>query len=447
MRSRFIFLLAFLPLCVSCLKEDNSYKTPQAAITSFTIGYYNVRVHDINWYRRDTLVNIREGGVMYPMTIDQVNNRIYNIDSLAYGSDISGVTTSVYGLGTIGYSYDDDPGITYLWNSADSIDFTRKLTFSVVSTDGSYTRKYQVEVNVRKVFPDSLLWEGPDTAGFPVLSGISPVIRDDTVFCFGLDTTGVPAVSFRPVSGGAWNGAHALSGLAADGWQHRVTVCGNKFYSVSGGTLYGSSDGLEWNSVRTGIKSVIVSCDDYGVLWAVSGDSNIVRSQDMEEWTTVQRVPEHFPDSAASLFSYPLSTNTMLSRSVLAGPADDTLYSSVWTMLSGDTVWTEIDAPARIDLRLPVGRGLSFLRYDDALFCVGQGLDGFRQSNDNGVTWYKCDSYAEDYSSWNKYMQLPSYLKGDDVVYAAVTDRKGYIWIMTENGQVWHGAINRLIKK
>jgi hypothetical protein len=116
-------------------------------------------------------------------------------------------------------------------------------------------------------------------------------------------------------------------------------------------------------------------------------------------------------------------------------------------MLSSDTVWTEIDVPARIDLRLPVGRGLSFLRYDDALFCVGQGLDGFRQSNDNGVTWYKCDSYAEDYSSWNKYMQLPSYLKGDDVVYAAVTDRKGYIWIMTENGQVWHGAINRLIKK
>ena len=76
-------MLAALLSCVSCLKDDNSYKTPQAAITSFTIGYHNVRFHERNIQGHDTLVYIRESGALYPMTIDQVNNRIFNIDSMA----------------------------------------------------------------------------------------------------------------------------------------------------------------------------------------------------------------------------------------------------------------------------------------------------------------------------------------------------------------------------
>lgn len=447
MRGRNILLLAALLSCVSCLKNDNSYKTPQAAITSFTIGYYNVKFHDMNIHGRDTLVNLREGGVMYPMTIDQVNNRIYNTDSMAYGSDLSKVTTNVYGIGTIGYKYPDAADETlYLWSSGDSLDFTRRVQFVVVSTDESYTRTYDVEVNIRKVFPDSLLWAGPDTVGFPALSGIISAVRNDTVFCFGTDTTGVPVVSFRSISEGGWNGANPLSGFSGDGWSHRVTVSDGQFYTVSNGSLYGSSDGVNWSSVKSGIRSLIVSGEDYGELWAITQDSNIVRSDDMEEWITVQSVPDNFPDSVAVIYSYPLATNVSLSRSVLAGLADDSLYASVWTILTGDTLWTEVDAPAQKELRLSAAGSLTLIRYDDALFSLGQGLEGFRQSNDNGITWYMCDSYVEDYSSWNRYMQLPSDLKGYGSGFSAVTDSKGFIWIMTDDGRVWHGAISRLIK-
>jgi hypothetical protein len=91
-------------------------------------------------------------------------------------------------------------------------------------------------------------------------------------------------------------------------------------------------------------------------------------------------------------------------------------------------------------------KGLSVIRYDGALFGLVQGLDGFRQSNDNGITWYFCDSYVEDYSSWNRYMQLPLDLQGYDRGYTVATDSKGFIWIMTDDGRVWRGAINRLRK-
>ena len=446
MKGRYILLLAALFSCISCLHDDKQPTYPQAAITSFTIGYYNVRFHDFNIHGRDTLVYLREGGVMYPMTIDQVNNRIFNADSMAFGSDLSRVTSSVYGTGTVGYRYLDDPETTYLWNASDSIDFTRNLQFVIVSTDGSYTRTYDVEVNVRKVFPDSLLWSGPDTKGFPVLSSVSPVLRNDTVFCFGIDSDGTLSVSFRYMENGDWNGANALSGLSAEGWGKKVALCNGRFYTVVDGTLYSSADALQWSPVKTGIKSIIVSGEDYGMLWAVSKDNDIVKSYDMIEWTIVQNVPEHFPDSEAVMFSYPLATNASLSRSVLVGASDDINYSSVWTMVTGDTVWTRIDTPANTALRLPRTKNISLIRYDGALFCFGQGFEGFRQSNDNGVTWYKCDSYVEDYSSWNRYMQLPAALKESEVLFAGVSDSKGRIWIMTEDGRVFCGAINRLKK-
>ena len=447
MRGRYILMLAALLSCVSCLKDDNTYNTPHAAISSFTIGYYNVSFHDMNIRGNDTLVNIREAGAMYPMTIDQVNNRIFNADSMAYGSDLSKVTTSVYGTGTIGYRYLDDPAMEYLWRSYDSIDFTRGIQFMARSTDNSYTRVYDVQVNIRKVFPDSLVWSAPDTTAFPVLSGLTSVVRNDTLFCFGTDTNGVASVSFRNISAGNWNGANAMTGIAASGWSHRVTVCNGKFYTVSGGSVYGSQDALNWNSVKSGIKSLIVSGEDYGTLWAVSEDGNLLKTSDMTEWTTVQAVPADFPDSAAVMFTYTLSTNSSMTRSVLAGLADDSLNASVWTILSGDTVWTQVDIPANKAIRLPAARDLTVFRYDDALFRLGRGLDGFRQSNDNGITWYMCNSYVEDYSSWNRYMQLPSALKGYASGFTAATDSKGYIWIMTDDGHVWHGAITRLIKK
>lgn len=446
MRGRYILMLAALLSCVSCLKDDNSYKTPQAAITSFTIGYYNVRFHDMNIHGHDTLVYVREGGVMYPMTIDQVNNRIFNADSMAYGSDLSKVTCSVYGFGTVGYRYVDEPETTYAWSSYDSIDFTRKLQFVILSTDESYSRTYDLEVNVRKVFPDSLLWSNADTVGFPSLSGIISAVRNDSIFCFGTDTAGVPSVTWCSITGGGWNGANPLTGITADGWSHRVTICNGEFFTACSGSLYASSDGINWSSVKSGIKSVIVSSEDYGELFAVSQDSNVVKSSDMSEWTTVQSLPEDFPDSAAVVFSYPLSTNASLKRSVLVGLNRDTVYASVWTILSGDTLWTQVDTPANIDLRLKANGSLSLIRYDGSLFSLGQGLDGFRQSVDNGITWYWCDSYVEDYSSWNRYMQLPEELIGYESGFTAATDSKGYIWIMTDNGQVWRGSINRLRK-
>ena len=440
-------LLAVLLTGVSCLGETEKVTSPQAAITSFTIGYYPVRVHDINWHGRDTIIYETQGGVMYPMTIDQLNNEIYNIDSLAYGSDISAVTSTVVSTGTLFYCYADNTDESYLWSSYDSIDFTRRLLFTVVSTDGTYTRKYNVKVNVRTVFPDSLIWSDSDDTGFPVLTDMSVLERSDTIFCFGKDASGAASVTYRKDVNENWNGANQINGFSAADWKQGVTLCAGRFYTVSDGSLYGSTDGVNWSSVKTGVKNLFVSLNDDGLLWAVSGDNEIIRTSDMAEWVTVQSVPEGFPGSSTIITSYPLATNANITRWVLVGVSDDNPYASVWTMLTGDTVWTQVDAPDRTELRLPAVQNLSMIRYDGDLFCFGRGSEWFRQSCDNGITWYECNSYTEEFSSWNRYMQLPDAIKGSDIGLACTVDSKGSIWIMTEDGQVWRGAINRLNRR
>lgn len=435
-------LLAFN---ASCLKSSEEEKTPEASITSFVVGYYNVKFHDVNVQRRDTIVYEREGGVMYPMTIDQINNRIYNIDSLAYGSVLDSVTCSIGYRGTVSYRYDDD-GSVYEWNSYGALNFTRPLTFIVTSTDGSYVRTYDFKLNVSTVFPDSVLWSNADSVGFPKLDGPCAAFCDDTLYHFGTDSNGLLKVAYRDVTKGVWSVA-AVSGIPVSGWGHTVIAWNDSLYSVSGNNLYVSHNGTDWKLSCSGISAIIPTVNGNGCIWAVTTSDDIVRTTDMKQWITVQKKPQGFVDSVAVAVVSPLETNPKITRTILIGNKTGEKYSRVWTMLSTDTEWTQIDFPSNDALCLPAYKSLSVIWYDDVLFAFGKGLDGFRQSYDNGLTWYYCDRYADYTSSWNRYMQLPAAIKGKDTGFSYATDSYGGIWIMTCDGQVWRGAITRLDKR
>lgn len=440
--------LGVLALNVSCLKSLETETTPQAAITSFVVGYYNVKFHDINYHRRDTIINVREGGVMYPMTIDQINNRIYNVDSLAYGSQVRAVTTSVSATGTVFYKYNDGIDSTeYLWSSTDSINFTRPLVFGALSTDGKYKRLYNVELNIRNVFPDSVHWSMSYGTGYTGLDNPCATILNDTLYNMGLDPEGNLKVECRNIGSGNWTAATQVNGVPASGWAGVLVPFSGRLYSQWGTAVYGSSNGTDWTEIKSGIRCLVQTSLAEGALWAVDTDGKILSTVDMAEWKEWGQAPAGFPDSAAVALSYPLETNPSITRTVLVGLGTGDEYASVWTTLSTDSVWSQVDMPADTELRLPSLGNRAIIRYDGSLFAFGAGLKDFRQSNDNGVTWYVCDSYAEDYSSWNRYMQFPVGLKGYNGSFSYAVDRLGAIWINTSRGQVWRGAITRLDKR
>ena len=440
-----ILFCGTLALNVSCLKDVEENKTAEACITSFVVGYYDVRFHDVNVQGRDTIVYEREAGLMYPMTIDQFNNRIYNTDSLAYGSKVDSVTCTVYYNGVLMYRYLDEE-YANLWSASQAIDFTRPLCFIVCSTDDSYVRTYDFKLNVHTVFPDSLLWTKAYSQGFPTLSDPCAVVIGDTLYNLGKDSNGDLQVASRNVKEGEWS-TSAVTGLPAAGWTRNVISWKDSLYSVVGNSLYKSRNGINWSFVRSGISALIPLVNNKELVWALTVSDSIVTSADMKTWTAVQKKPQGFMDSVAVAYCSPLATNSKIMRTVLIGRKAGESYSSVWTKLSTDSVFTRIYAPVNKALCLPASESLSVIWYDDALYAFGSGLNGFRQSSDNGLTWFYCDRYADYDSSWNRYMQMPSGLKGYSKGFSYATDGIGGIWIMTADGQVWRGAITRLDKR
>ena len=97
-------------------------------------------------------------------TIDQLTGRIFNIDSLPFGTKIEKVVCTItaassYALSGIEvspYAYPDST--YYLNNLSDSINFSAPVKFVVHAYDQVTTKVYMAQVNIHQVVPDSMVW-------------------------------------------------------------------------------------------------------------------------------------------------------------------------------------------------------------------------------------------------------------------------------------------------
>ena len=150
MRIKFLsVIVSFLIVSIavsSCLDSDDNYEySSDATVHAFGI---------------DTI-----HGKHYKFSIDQLNRRIFNKDSLPVGSDtiidrILIDTFSVNGWITSGSPTDT------LFNMADSVNLLPAMNknnggmeFTIHAADGVTTRKYTLEIRVHLQDPDSLVWK------------------------------------------------------------------------------------------------------------------------------------------------------------------------------------------------------------------------------------------------------------------------------------------------
>lgn len=100
-------------------------------------------------------------------TIDLVQSKIFNADSLPYGTDITKLVpnistngSSLIEISVKGSSVMNDTTFTYTTESTDSIDFSSpsKVSVRVVSVNSKYSQTYDINVNVHTIKADSLEW-------------------------------------------------------------------------------------------------------------------------------------------------------------------------------------------------------------------------------------------------------------------------------------------------
>ena len=175
-----MLLAATAWLFTSCLKseDDEIVYYSDTGIATFSLGtlnrYVTTKAKD---GVTDSTYKVTVTGSSYLFRIDQINRKIYNTDSLPYGTDIKKVVMNITtkNAGTVYVkSLNSDSIVRY--NGTDSLDFSKPREIRVYAYNGttSLYRSYEVTVNVRKEPADTSFWtKMPEGAEVPVVEKVN----------------------------------------------------------------------------------------------------------------------------------------------------------------------------------------------------------------------------------------------------------------------------------
>ena len=157
-----MLLLAIGVLCTSCLGSESEEYTyyDDAAITSFSLGTLNCYRYLLTSDGRDSIATSTITGSDYQFYINQEQRKIFNPDSLPYGTDVEKVICSITtkNSGSIIIKHPQNDSVA-VYTSTDSIDFTVPRIFFVYSQSGKYSRQYEVRVNAHQQTGDEMVWK------------------------------------------------------------------------------------------------------------------------------------------------------------------------------------------------------------------------------------------------------------------------------------------------
>lgn len=453
MKNRIVLFVAgcIALLLSSCLgSDDNEYEIPKdCQITSFKVDH-------------DSILGGQLDTVKF--VIDQVNGRIYNPDSLPFGTVIEKVLCTITyasGMASIEVTpYATDS--TYYWDLKDSLDFSQPVKMVTAAYDGIAKKTYIAQVNVHQVVPDSMSWDlyANNVFGFPVKEQKVITWGEENDEYYYMYTQAADASKGYSLQSSSVSNARSWTTLSLEGLPagevrlSQMTEYDNTLYvPTTKGALYQSVNGQKWTLVdqAPSVKTVLGAVKEGGLnqssALAVIIDNNGVlsyaaMSKDLK-WTTGDAVPTGFPVSGFGS----LSSQNMFRESlaVVAGKdKDGKLLNSAWSTMTG-TSWvllTDMESDY-FDKR----EGVMLSAYDDK-FCLIGGIDEANKahkdiyfSKDGGVSWILSDTLTV----------MPVDYKARGFA-SVLVDKEKYMLIFggkennnaNELDQIWRGRINRL---
>lgn len=190
-------------------------------------------------------------------TIDLVNAKVFNADSLPYGTDVSRL---VVNIGTYGSSVAElsiprpgqsDSIVNYLKNSTDSINFSNgPVKLHLVALDGTSQRDYTISVNVHKVKPDSLFWNKFSLNRLP--TNYTPIAQktvkyNDMAVCLTQSAQQYTLATISNPANFYWNQQEVAFPFTPD--VNTLNTTTEALYILdTDGNLYSSVDGISWTS-------------------------------------------------------------------------------------------------------------------------------------------------------------------------------------------------------
>lgn len=402
-------------------------------------------------------------------TIDQLSGRIFNIDSLPYGTELEKVVckmTTANGMAVTGIEVSPEAyadSSYYLKDLTDSIDFSAPVKIVVHSYDQLTTKVYMARVNIHQVVPDSMVWGVYDS------QMIGVTIKEQKVVPFkhaAVDSYFMyvkPAGQDKP-----YQLYHApasepkdwkqleLKGLPADGVIiSQITEYEDALYVPSlDGKLYCSIDGMTWSVVEKAptVKYLLGSVDEakkqVSALAAIierNGKQIFASMRADSTWHDGGEVPAEFPVKGFGNLKYEAMYHEYL---MVAGgrTSSNKLVNTTWSTMDG-CLWANMAEDNNI---VSKREGAMLINYDEKFMLIGgvdesnKALKDMYQSIDYGINWTKIDTLVTLPSNYAA-RGFSSVVVDDDNnvnIFGGKVNASS-----NDMNDLWRGRINRLIPK
>ena len=422
-------------------------------------------------------------------TIDQVNSKIYNVDSMPFRTLIDHKVLvemeadNPYGVSSIIF-IEQATGDT-VQSVLDSVDFSAPVIIKVTAYDGLTEKIYEAKLNVHQVNPDTMVWEKyADILPGKTFQDMKVVSFNGFYYMYVVENSGYQLYRSDIRDMVNWDKLD-LSGFPAQAKLSQMTAFDREMIVLSeAGILYCSEDGQEWTPVEVEIPvksllgylpaNTISGRDD--VLCCIAeadGMLSFISIDKQRAVTQGKEIPDAFPVSGFGQFDY----ETMYyPRLVIAsgGDSKDMLSDKAWTTMDGLT-WTVLTNPHSVFSRR---EGAAVFYYDNCFFVVGgynesgKALKDLNFSKDQGISWlntyivtvyteeegddeheYYYDDAKEQYYYYDERAYYPIDKEYEARGFSSVfIDKDNYILLFGGKAtkdtnvlnEIWRGRINRL---
>ena len=436
----------------SCLKDDARDITyyDDTAITAFTLGKLSLRVDSTTKDgKKDSVYYRKFDAKKYVFYIDQINKRVYNLDSLPYGVNQKKIvgTFSTRNAGVVTLKSLTSDSTTYYKNGQDSVDFTSERTFVVYSNSQKYSQKYTVDVRVHKQKPNDFKWNQLATVpAFASLQGLRVANAGSMVLVFGSTGSGTVVYGSPIADGKTWAKLSPSFSPDANAWQNAVSFNGTA-YVLSGGRLWKSDDATSWTDlgVAASAMSRLLGASNAGLhllgtdgqLYLAKAGTTQIASQALAANSA------YLPQQDFNMVVWDHSASDKTEQVVLLGNRTEAGHAGdsapvVWGKVfeygqaSSTQKWAYYNS-LEAEPRLPRMSNLQVVAHGPVLLAVGgasssvQALKEVYVSADGGLSWRT-----------NRIYTMPTDIAKNTTHFAMGADKDNHIWLVCAGtGKVW----------
>ncbi len=418
MKRKIIYITLLLLACAgmhSCL--DSASNNTTAVSSDATVASFYFAANDSMPGLAEATFTIEDG-------LD--TGRIYNIDSIRFGTRVDSVIPVLAFNATPGAAIIYTDHDTIILSVADTIDFSHNPTrLQVVASDNQTVKWYNIFVHVHQVDPDLFVWEKIADNVFPTAGAEQQLVVLKGSFYLFVNN-GIETTLYRSENAKHW-AAVDLQGLPANCRVRNIVEANQMLYYADGATLYSSANGTEWAANDFAAESfrlvnMLFAFNDS--LWAITqqGENyHLATSKDAQQWRLHEVLPADFPVSDYAALTF--QSVSKRPRAMIVGgfaPTGESLntrWNVEFTQEKG-YAWSNfsIEQPNFQSLT-----GVDVIYYNNRFYLFG-GVDAdntigeyaILESIDEGMHWHVPDSAHNCLPSSYTLRTKPSVVVGSD---------------------------------